>query len=104
MHTNTMHSLPKKVAKRKTDSPTQVKEMKVKKVDITVKGKKSSNKAELILQLEELHQKYAALEKEHHKNIDVIATLKESSVQIVKSSISCPKETQTENDISLKCM
>ena len=30
--------------------------------------------------------------------------LKENSVQIVKSSISCPKETQTENDISLKCM
>ena len=62
------------VAKSKTDSPNQAKEMKVKKVDNTVKVQKSATKAELILQLKELHQKYDPLEKEHLKNIDIIAS------------------------------
>ena len=48
------------VAKSKTDSPTQAKEMKVKKVDNTVKVKKSATKDELILQLKKLHQKKIA--------------------------------------------
>ena len=81
-----MHYVPKKVVKRKTDSPMHAKDIKVKKVDTTVKVKKSSTKAELICQLEELHQKYDALENEHHKNIEVIASLKENNAVFKNSS------------------
>ena len=101
-HTNTMHSVAKKVNKRKTDSPMQAKEIKVKKFDSSLKVKKSSTKAELICQLEELHQKYDALEQEHPKKLDLIASLKESNAVLEKSSKVC--ETQTENDSSLRCM
>jgi hypothetical protein len=103
-HTNTMHSVAKKVAKRKTDSPMHAKDIKVKKVDNTVKVKKSTTKAELICQLEELHQKYDALKNENPKNIAVIASLKENNAVFKKSSGACAKETQTENDFSLKCI
>ena len=87
-----MHSVAKKVAKRKTDSPMHAKDIKVKKVDNTVKVKKSSTKAELICQLEELHQKYDTLEKEHHKNIEFIASLNEKSAVFKNSSITCAKK------------
>ena len=99
-----MHSVAKKVAKRKTDSPMHAKDIKVKKVDNTVKVKKSSTKAELICQLEEILQKYDALEKEHHKNIELIASLKENNAVFKISSKACAKDTQTENDFSLKCI
>ena len=103
-HTNTMHSVAKKVNKRKTDSPMQAKEIKVKKFDSSLKVKKSSTKAELICQLEELLHKYDALEKENHKNIDLIASLRENNGMFKKPSETCAKETQTENDFSLKCI
>ena len=51
-----MHSVPKKVGKRRTDSPISEKETKVNKVETAVKVKKSATKAELILQLEEMHK------------------------------------------------
>ena len=99
-----MHSVAKKVTKRKTDAPINTKEIKIKKVEKAVKVKKSATKTELIHQLEELHQKYDALEKENLKNIDFIASLKENNPKSVKSSMACVKETQTENDSSLKCI
>ena len=98
-----MHSVAKKVARRKTDSPMHAKDIKVKKVDNTVKVKKSSTKAELICQLEEILPKYHALEKEHHTNIELLASLKENNAVFQKSSKVCAKETQTENDFGLKC-
>jgi chaperonin cofactor prefoldin len=73
-HTNTMHSVPKKVTKRKSNAvPEVIVNNKVKKNEVKVK--KSATKAELFLQIESLEQKYDALEKEHNRNIDKIKSL-----------------------------
>ena len=98
-----MHSVAKKVAKRKIDPTTHSKETKVKKVDAIMKVKKSSSKAELIVQLEELIQKYDVLEKEHHKNIDVIARIKSGKSESHLESQKDSKGTQTENS-DVKCI
>ena len=73
-----MHSVPKKVAKRKIIPFLEVViKNKVKKVDIRVK--KSATKADLFLYIEGLEQKYDALVKEHNKNIDKIPILEEKT-------------------------
>ena len=69
-----------------------------------MKVKKSATKAELILQLEELLRKYDALEKENLQNIEFIASSQENNAKSVKPSMTRSKETQTENDSSLKCI
>ena len=99
-----MHSVAKKVAKRKIDPPVLTKEIKVKKVDSTMKVKKSSSKAELIMQLEELLLKYDALKKENYKNTDLIAKLKKNNSKHESANVSVARETQTDNGLSLKCM
>ena len=79
-HTNgkTMHSVPKKVAKRKINSVPEVGiKNKVKKVYIRVK--KSATKADLFLYTEGLEQKYDALVKDNNKNIDKIPILEEKT-------------------------
>ena len=99
-----MQSVPKKVGKRRTDSPISDKETKVNKVETAVKVKKSATKAELIIQLEKMHMKYDALEKENLKNLEIITNLKENNAKSGNSCMTSPKETQTENDCSLKCI
>ena len=98
-----MHSVAKRVSKRKIDPTTHSKETKVKKVDAIMKVKKSSSKAELIVQLEELIQKYDVLEKEHHKNIDVIARIKSGKSESHLESQKDTKGTQTEN-LDVNCI
>ena len=67
-HTNAMHSVHKKVTKRIINAVPEVTlKNKVKKVDTIEKLKKSATKAELLLHIECLEQKYNSLEKEHKK-------------------------------------
>ena len=91
----------KKVTKRKIDPPKHAKEIKVKKIDTIVKMKKSATKAELLLQLEEMTQKYDTLEKEHQANIHIISSLNE---KLERSTVIFAKGTQTESNICLKCI
>ena len=100
-----MHSAPKIVAKRKIDPPMVVIENKIKRVKMCVKVKKSATKAELIVQLESIIQKFEALEEEHNKNIDVIKALKEENAMLVQTRDTLSQETQTESEIILchKC-
>jgi hypothetical protein len=90
-----MHSVAKKVAKRKIDPPVLTKEINVKKVDSTMKVKKSSSKAELIMQLEELLVKYDALEKENYKNIDLIAKLNENNSESANVTVAIKHKLTT---------
>jgi hypothetical protein len=94
-------SLGKKVTKRKIDPPKHAIEIKVKKIDTIVKVKKSATKAELLLQLETLTQKYDTLEKENHANIHIISSLNEKLERI---TVKFAKGTQTESNILLKCV
>ena len=76
-----------------------------KRVKKCIKVKKSATKAELIVQLESLMQKYDALEEENNKNIGVIKALKEEKAMVVKISDTLSQESQTECEIILchKC-
>ena len=73
-----------------------------------MKVKKSATKAELILHLESLQQKYDANTTKYDENtmnIDFIKALREKNSMMVKTSDRLIQETQTENEIILchKC-
>ena len=104
-HTNTetMHSIQKKVAKRKLNvAPEVTVKNKVKKVE--TKLKKSATKAELFQHIEGLEKKYDALEKDHAEKIDKIKTLEEDITKLERKNQAVAKETQTESGEDFKCI
>ena len=98
----TMHSVPKQVAKRKTN-PGQDVAIKNKVTKVDIKLKKSATKAELFLHIEGLEQRYDALEKEHDTNVDTIRLLEETISKLIEKKETVAKETQTECDKDFKC-
>ena len=76
---------------------------KLEKVEVKTVTTKPPLKADLVIQIKHLQDRYNALEKENTKNLEIIEILKQKIKSKEKGSITVPKETQTDNAQELKC-
>ena len=64
---------------------------------------KTPLKADLIIQLKHLQDEFNILEASNKKNLDTIRCLQEKIVNMENEKQTYPKETQTEQELDLKC-